>query len=323
MTCWNRDPSPSSAHTTNSAYRRPPRACSSWRSGVIQTDEGVDQAGSAGAGRLLRHPADAGPRRTDRGRRQRQPGDGRHHQSHPERPRRLSAARCARPAEPRDRHERSARRAATGSVPATNTPRLCLVRPGVTRRPPPAGAAGSSEAAAPLAFRCRSTVRNSFHGGGPRSHPRCGHPQRRHRLPPSFRSRGLGPQPSYAAGRSLSGPRPRAAAPLTPLSTARRPRRRESLVRTAPAVMPSLPAMSRQGIPAATARSSSHSARLTALWISARRNRASMRGSAWTSRSSRRYSRRKRARLRSTLEPVAIALSMPSSHSRESVTLPD
>ena len=31
----------------------------SWRSGVIQTNEGVDQAGAAGARRLLRHPADA------------------------------------------------------------------------------------------------------------------------------------------------------------------------------------------------------------------------------------------------------------------------
>ena len=154
--------------------------------------------------------------------------------------------------------------------------------PGRRSSPHPIAFPAQARQLRPLAFRCRSTVRNSFHGGGPTFPPPMRAPSTT--TPAAARasdSRGLGPPPSYAAGRSLSGPGPRAAAPLTPLSTARRPRRRESLVRTAPAVMPSLPAMSRQGVPAATARSSSHSARLTALWTSARRNRASMRGSAW------------------------------------------
>ena len=39
-----------------------------------------------------------------------------------------------------------------------------------------------------------------FTGVDPRSHPRCGHPQRRHRLPPSFRSRGLGPAAKLPRG---------------------------------------------------------------------------------------------------------------------------
>ena len=61
----------------------------------------------------------------------------------------------------------------TSSSPRTRISRgRRAVCPRPAQQSPPDRLPGSSEAAAPLAFRCRSAVRNSFHGGGPRFPPR-------------------------------------------------------------------------------------------------------------------------------------------------------